>query len=301
MKIKAKEVIDWKVIGEPLDQILEAVENKIDREWPQELSSYVGAQAMVLFTFKVAKNTYRTIRWICADEPHYEDRRLEYSVTVPPLARTIVDHIFTLVFVSEDVINRSQWYHRSGWRELQEEFDRYKSKYAGNSNWTEWLKLFQERLELSKKSWGISEAEANEPKTIKWWPTPPKMLKHSYSNSETKQFLEFLNDWFYRELSAASHLTLPGLIKASDQLIKDQSDDKQRESLLDFKSQCLTTTVTLLLALISEIEVIAKFGLQERISYIWGLLIQYWGDAKGLYDMRYAKLLMERNCQSTPY
>lgn len=297
MNVKAKQVIDWKVIGEPLDQTLEAVENKIERDWPRKLSYYGGSQELVLFTLKAARNTYMSIRWICADKPYYEDRKLEYSVSVPPLARTIVDHIFTLVFVSEDVINRSQWYYKSGWRELKEEFDRYKSKYAGNSDWTEWLKSFQERLELSKKSWGISEAEANNPKKIVWWPHPSKMLqgdfikKHPFKDPQTIKFLEFLRDWFYRELSAASHLTLPGLMKAGNQLIKDQSDDKQRESLLDFKSECLTTSVTLLLALISEIEAIARFGLEGKISYLWGILIQYWSDANELYDIRYSKLL----------
>lgn len=287
-----KETIAWKVIGEPLDQILITLENKIERDWPHALSAYGGSREIVLFTFKVAKNTYSTMRWICADKPHYDDRKLEYSVAVPPLARTIVDNIFTLIFLSEDVPKRSQWYYKSGWRELKEEFDRYQSKYSKDHNWTDWLKSFQKNLELSKKPWGIDETEEKDLKKIKWWPTPPKMLKdYPFGNPETKVFLQFLNDWFYKELSSASHLNLPGLMKAGLQLVQDQSDTDQREKLLGFKSNCVTTTVTLILALISEIEILARFGLQDRITYIWGVLIQYWSDAKELYDIRYAELL----------
>lgn len=285
-----KEVLDWKIISEPFDQILEALENKIEREWPKELSSYAGAQEVVSFTLKVAKNTYQTI-----DKPHYEDRKLEFSVSVPLLTRTFVDHLFTLIFLSEDILARSRWYYKSGWRELKEEYDRYQSKYASDPKWTPWLKSFQQKLHASKISWGIDEFEEKDFKKIKWWPTPPQMLKHSYKNPETKQFLEFLNDWFYKELSSVSHLTLPGLSKAGVQLVRNQYNKEEKEKLLTFKSNNVITTLVLFLALASEIEIIGKFDLRNRLSYLWGILVQYFSDARDLYDLRYAKLLQVKN------
>lgn len=302
---KTKETVDWKVIGEPLDQALKALENKIEREWPKEFSSYGGAQEVVLFTLKAAKNTYQTIRWICADKPHYEDRKLEYCVTVPVLARTIVDQIFTIVFISEDVPNRSRLYYRAGWRELREQLNRWKSRHATDLKWTPLLKTCQERLNKSQQPWGITEDEVNDIRKIEQWPSPSEMIgrkpnrrrekEFRIKNPNTKIYLEFLYDWFYRELSQASHQTLPGLMDAGIQLNRNQSSVNEREQLLDYKSKCLRTTVSLLLALVSEIESVARFGLNEKMSYLWGLLIQYWNDAKELYDIRYSELLMVKN------
>lgn len=300
-----KEALDWKVIGEPLDRALKALENKIDREWPKELSSYGGAQEVVLFTLKTAINTYETVCWICADKPHYEDRKLEYCVTVPVLARTIVDQIFTIVFISEDVPNKSRLYYRAGWRELREHFNRCQSKYATDLKWAHWLKTRQENLDKSQSSLGITQDEVKDLGRIERWPSPSEMIGRKpnrrrdkdfrIKNTNTKIYLEFLYEWFYRELSQASHQTLPGLMDAGIALNKGKSSANEREKLKDYKSDCFTTTVCLLLALISEIESVARFGLNEKMSYLWGLLIQYWNDAKELYDIRYSELLMVKN------
>ncbi|MGA8556987.1 MAG: hypothetical protein WB630_21455 [Candidatus Acidiferrales bacterium] len=49
-------------------------------------------------------------------------------------------------------------------------------------------------------------------------------------------------------------------------------------------------TITLMLALASELEAYFKFGLRERIQYLWGLTVPVIVLAKEVYDKRYAAL-----------
>lgn len=69
-------------------------------------------------------------------------------------------------------------------------------------------------------------------------------------------------------------------------------DREQRKPILDkFKSDYVMTTITLVLALASEIQIEFNYQLSERLKYIWSILNPFWGEAKELYDYRYATLL----------
>src|SRR5437660_250343 len=116
--------IDFKVIGEPLDSLLAALENKIEREWPERFAKVGGARELFLLTLRTANATYRSIRWLCAEKPPDPQRRLDYCVSVPPLNRTILDHLFTLVFILEDLPTRCCWYFKADWRETRLDLER---------------------------------------------------------------------------------------------------------------------------------------------------------------------------------
>ena len=47
-------------------------------------------------------------------------------------------------------------------------------------------------------------------------------------------------------------------------------------------------SVTLVLAIVTELELELKFGLSERIQYIWTILADFSEDAKQLYHRYYA-------------
>ena len=52
--------------------------------------------------------------------------------------------------------------------------------------------------------------------------------------------------------------------------------------------------VTLLLAFLSEVNMLLGFNLGPRIAYLWGVLKEYFGLAEELYDARYRGLLEAR-------
>ncbi len=292
MKVSDKMLLDFDLVKQPLDNLLTAMINKADRAWPTHLEKVPGTREIFFFTLNIVHNTYMTIRYICADIPKDPARKLEFAVSVPPLIRTILDSVFTIVFLGEDLPTRCEWYYKSGWHEIREELDRYQIKYVALPGWSKFLKELSDFVDWTRKDWRITSAEAKDPTSIKWWPNPGKMKQQTLSKS-TGDFLRYLNDWFYRKLSSDSHLSWPGLAKRGSQLapLLDQSYLQHKEHLEKFKSDCIFTTITLILALLSEVEVQCRFGLHQKIRYIWGIVFQYWEEAKELYDMRYDAML----------
>jgi hypothetical protein len=60
--------LDFSRIQEPWEILLKAMELKIEREFPKGHEAS-GAREVLYFTFKVARNTYKTIAFLCAGKP----------------------------------------------------------------------------------------------------------------------------------------------------------------------------------------------------------------------------------------
>jgi hypothetical protein len=89
-------------------------------------------------------------------------------VSAPPLARTILDSLFTVVFLFEDLPTRIKWYLKSGWRELFEEHQRCRKTYDADPAWSTWLAKQSAILDQMKVDWGISSDEQANPSKIPW-------------------------------------------------------------------------------------------------------------------------------------
>jgi hypothetical protein len=88
--------------------------------------------------------------------------------------------------------------------------------------------------------------------------------------TETRTFFEYLEDWFYRELSQESHLSFPGLATRAGLL--EAAEKNMTDSdvhLHQYKSVQATITFIIMLAICSEIELYFNFGLKERILVMW--------------------------------
>ena len=118
--IPAHRRLDFKVIREPLERLTAAVVINVERSLPPAIANVVGAPAILLLLTKVAETTFNTIRYFCADEPADPARPISFASSAPPLLRALLDEIFTVIFIGEDVVGRVQWYNKAGWRELRE-------------------------------------------------------------------------------------------------------------------------------------------------------------------------------------
>lgn len=280
-------VLDFRIIRDPLDKALEALTNLTDREWPKRFENIDGARAFFLTTIKVAVVTFRSIRFLAADAPKQCTPELEYALSIPPLTRSLLDQLFTVIFVFEDLPRRTRWFYKAGWREIKETFDRYKAKYANDPAWSKWLENLEKFLEEIRPKWGVSSREAANPKKIDWWPIPSKMKKQSRDRS----FLEYLENWFYKALSQEAHLSFPGLSHRGAPLLMMRG--KARNRVLErHKSQIVLTSITIMLAIASEMEYQLQFGLAQRFVFVWQVLIEHWEEAKELYQMRYRQFLV---------
>ena len=283
--------LPFDTIRDQLDTLHTAVANKIEREWPTRWREFPEGHLVLQATVKLAVNTYNSVRFLCAEKPPDPMRKLEYAVSVPPLARSILDSVFNAVFLFEDFPTRIQWYLRSGWREMREEFDRYSLAYGSDPNWTDWLSQHRTYLETNRASWYVSDLEAATPQLIKWWPIPGQMLRVPELQAADRDFLQYLHDWFYRMLSSESHLALPGLMRRSVHLLQRNDREQHDYDLAKYRSDAFTTTVILLLALLSECQLGLGYDLGDRCKYIWTMLSDSFLPAKEIYELRYAQRL----------
>jgi len=282
-EVPPDKVLDFRVIRDTLDETLEALKNSIDRSWPKGLGGIPGARALFLTMIKVAINTYGSVRFLAADYPKESTPNLDHALSIPPLTRSLLDQLFVVIFLSEDMPTRTQWYYKSGWREAKEAYERHRAKYGGNPSWARWLELNGKFLEGIRTEWAVSEEEAADLRRIRYWPIPSQMK----DQARDRVFLEYLDAWFYRTLSQDAHLTFPGLAHRGAALLLRPGEERTAQ-LEKRKSQAVFTTVTMVLALASEMEHLLGFGLGKRLEYVWGVLIKYWEEAEDLYKMRYA-------------
>jgi hypothetical protein len=282
--------LDFAVVREPPDYLAEAIANKMQREWPANVARHSASPMVVRLLVTVSENTYRTIRYFCADKPEDGARKLHYALTAPPLVRTLLDALFTVVFLFEDLPERTSWYVRAGWREMEQKRIRFAKAYGDDPKWAEYLREYGNLVSSDQKLWGITEADAAQLKQIKFWPTPAQMI-NACQSAERREFLEYLHDWHYREMSQDSHLSWPGLWRRGGYFLSAKPSDELRDVLQKFKSDNLSMTVILLLSLLSEVQMELGLGLGERAKYIWGILCPYAGEAEEVYRQRYQERL----------
>ena len=296
MRRRDRPPLDFKLVEQPLDMLVAATANKLEREWPRALASIVSAREFFVINVRVTEITYRTIRWICADKPPDPFRRVEYGISVPPLNRTILESIFTTLFVLEDIPSRSKWFLKAAWREEKLELDRYVREYGGLEEWKVWLHRFSTHVEMGIRQIGISQNEVREPELIPRWPNPGSMVRYGIKKGQkvppNRMFLHYLNDWFYRDLSSQSHLDGLGLMKRAGFLLSDyRRDEGTLTKLQQFKHDQVGTAITLVLALVSEIEAKFRFGLAERAKYLWKIIVDSMPVAQEIHEKRYSQLL----------
>lgn len=287
MKSESLPVLPYDVFGPKLDDLLVFSANKLDREFPTgRYHSYAGPTLVALML--VSANTYRTMRYFCADKPSDPKRRPEYALSAGPLARTILDALFTLLFLLEDLNERVPWFMKCGWREVVEELERARTQHGDDPKWQYYIEGLTEFAEESKHSeFEITPDEEREPKKIPYWPIPNQMIPRVQAD-DVRRFMEYLRDWFYRQLSQDSHLSWRGLARRAGYLLLDRSPLQKEWDLPKQKSDVLMTTVVLLLAMMSEIELFFGYGAGARLKFVWNVINPYFQQGGEIYDLRYS-------------
>jgi len=275
--------LNYKVIKEELRSVILSSINKIDREFP--LDHIDGAQSLFRRLAYVAKNTYSSILFLCADN----SEKIEFSLSAHPLLRLLLEEVFILIFISEDLQTRIDLYHKGGWWKMKEEYDRFSARYHEDPDWVSWLSDYCKYLEKTRILFGITPDQVKDHKQIAHWPTPGRM-KNKVTSPVLKEHLQYLDDWFYIQFSQAAHLSFPGLAKMGECLLPDAPDEKEAY-LKKLRSDSAFQAITLILAFFSEIENILRFNLKEKLKYLWTLVGEYWPEAKGLYNKRYKGIL----------
>lgn len=209
--------IDFNVFGEPLIKLLKALGNKLSREWPVKYQNVIGARELFVMHLRIAHLTYRSALYLGGDIPADERRLPEFCVSLPVLNRTILDSLFTLLFILEDVPNRCVWFRESDWRESRLELERYIAEYGNLPEWKSYLEDLSRVCDMGLVLTNLSPTQTANPKALRSWPNPGAMVSYGLSPnaplSPMQAFMKYLNDFFYADLSQQAKLGGTGLSK----------------------------------------------------------------------------------------
>ena len=237
---------------------------------------------------------YETITYVSRNTGHKEDLlpKSEYGITTSPLVRSLLELLFTIVFIRERPRSRVGWFHRSGWRELKELLEELQLRYGSQAKWKPKLMQLQESLEHLRRAHRIFKREAENPRSIVYWPTAMQMLnpKSDYLRTRARRFLGHLT-LRYRNLSQDHHISGAGIIRVYAKLLIDERDERREPILEELKVNNVMLAVAIVLAIFSEINDICRFDRGQALAYCWGILAKNRDEAQEMYDLRYRRMV----------
>ena len=290
--------VNFKVLGEPLNKLLTALGNKLSREWPARYRNVTGARELYVMHLRAAHKALLSAMYLCGDLPPDPRREAEFCVSLAPINRALLDSLFTVMFILEDLPSRCEWFNEAGWREGKLELDRYVAEYGQLPEWREWLSELITFVQSGISLFRLTPQQTSNPKALRSWLTPGAICNYGVSPSApldpTRAFMKYLNDFFYIDLSQQVHLTPWGTMKRTgfllDEVRADPSFDTQVKK---YRYIQVGHTVVLALALASEIEAHFNFGLRKDAAYAWSLAASLIAIADEMYKKRYQELLRE--------
>lgn len=264
-KLKALRQFDYKLVQERLDGLLINVDRDLQRAIGSEPAhpnvSVRGLLLLDLFV-RFAKNAYHALGYVMADTPEDSSRRANYALIIPPVNRQLLDLLFSLVYMLDDFENRSLAYQRAGWREAEEEFQKFKTEFSNINDWRPFLQGYRTSLDNMVPRLGITASERKNKKLVPYWKHPFDLKD---GKTRSRGFLRWLDKWLYSDTSAQSHLSFGGLIRIAPFLaaeIVGGQDQELVESRVihQYRFQQFSRTAVVVLAILTEIDTYCKLG-----------------------------------------
>jgi len=283
------DVFDYQVIASDVRRLRIATDNKLEREAHPRLDRISGAQPLIHSLFKVSANAFQSVMFLCTDSNADPGRRPEFAIAAPPLLRVLADSLFSIVLLFDDLQTNVPWYWTSGWREMYRRYTQWEERHRNDPAWTHLLAQQRRFIDSSHKEWGIGHSEKLFPEN-KHWPYSSRMPRAARC-PQRKAFLNYLKAWVYGPLSSSTHLSGPGLTTSASFLFARGHLDDYEERLAKYTSDQVFMALTLLFAIVSELEVEVSLGLADRLAYLWVIIGKYAWAAEDLYLKRYQALL----------
>jgi hypothetical protein len=287
--------LDFKVIAQDLDNLLAALENKLERE---AAKIDPMARGYFLTGSRIVRNTWNTILYFCADRPADPLRKREFALSAAPLNRSILDIIFNTVFLLEDADARLQWFVKAGWRDQKIEYERLKADFGHLPDWAEWLgRVYGRMLPIGVDVLGLTAEEANNPRSITAWPNPGGMISYGITKGaelpQTRKLLRRLDELFYSDLSQQAHSSFQGLVKRGSYFTRGEAEESRNEVLERLRYDQMFTSLTLLFLLVSVLDEYFRLGLDARSRYLWTVVADVEDRTRMVYQLRYEAPLFD--------
>jgi len=295
--------LDFGVIKDRLEELLEAAANFLERDWPPRYSNVDSARIIFYTRMRLVINTYASFMWLVADKPKDPLRKM-LVLSTPPLVRTMFEELMTLIFLFHDVPALIQSYAMTNYTELDLEIKHAKKYHEHKPQWKNYIADKEARLADLAINLALSPDQITNPrKYIGRWPTPGRMInvvKAKWKTSNDIEFMEYVQSWIYRTLSGDTHLNFDGVIRRGSffagkelkaEFGPDDAKAKGTQNFEAFRMEMVWTMLTLLLSIVSEIEGHFHFGLATRAKYLWIIFEENSDLSNEFYEARYKAML----------
>lgn len=295
--------LNAKQVQPDLENLLIAIPNLIDRDWPPAYSTIPDGQILFYTRLSLVRNTYETLMWLLVESTQ-DPRRDNLFISASPLVRTLFEELIALIFIFHDLPSLNEAFRLTGYNEVIRQRNHALKYHKNDPKWESEIARLDNWVVKLENTMPVPPALIG--KSTNYWPTPGstlKEIKKKYPNSSSRDFVEYLNSWMYRSLSADSHLSYQGLIRrgsffAGKELRKHFGEEKARENLKKtreaYRMEMIWTTFTLLLAICSEVEFHFSFGRLGKILWLWESFVGTSDLSREFYDRRYKVILNGR-------
>jgi hypothetical protein len=295
--------LDYQKYGAELARLFEATATLLEREWPTKYGAIDSARVVFFQSVRIAINTFNTIMFISADTPKDPLRKPAFALSLAPLTRTLFEQLITFVFMIEDIPNYIPWLFKTGYTEYRIELKHCLEYHGTATEWQPYINGLRAQIAKVEKESQLTAEEIADPwNTIRRWPTPGGMLRKLKSEHKTSRaipFIEYVNSWLYRELSGQTHLNATGVTmrgsffdnRIAEYILGEDWEEKLKDLLLNYRAKQIYISVTLMLAIASEIEIHFNFGRNEKARYLWAVFSEHSDITKDFWDTRYSTLL----------
>jgi hypothetical protein len=285
------------VVQRPLNGLLTNVNREIERSLKQAIEARDLEKerhlSLLLMMVRLASSSYESACHLLVsaqDDPKLLTRR---AIAIVPINRQMMDSLFSLVYMLDDFLVRSLEYEISGYRQLRETQDRYVARFSADPKMQDHLDNLKRLCTVTEHYLPITPQQKADPTTIPRWPTPSRLFKRK---TVSQPFLEFLHTWLYNDTSAQSHLNAAGLAQVGAFALTGVVPDHMQtfiedRSIRQYVYLHFTRTLTVVLAIATEIDAFQKFQNRETIQRLWGLLSGWVAEAKDVYERRYEAML----------
>jgi hypothetical protein len=295
---------DVRKIARPLDEIPIAIYNRIQRERRAVLGEPLWLYLEMMI--RVSRDTWRSARFLAKNRLDH-GREIEFLYAVPPLTRTVLDTLLTVVFIFDDPQLNIRRYYAGAWRGRYEKHKRLISDHGSDVAWKTQLEkgaaeiaqiaklagiTKEEQDSVDRKLAGVQDKEKDK-LLVDRWPNPGKFGGKSFRVKDERRaaFLRHLNDWFYAALSSDSHLGFSGLERRGGMYAQPAAGFDLGRHHDDARTEFMSAMMAIYVALLSEVSCQLGFEHEKKRlrDDVWPHLNDL--DAAGLYKERYAEWL----------
>jgi hypothetical protein len=297
------EPFDVKKIAQPLDDIPIAIYNRTQRELRADLGEPLWLYLEMMI--RVSGDTWAAARFLARNSLDH-GRKVEFLYAVPPLARTVLDSLLTVIFIFDDPQPNIRRYYAGAWRGRYEKHRPLISEFGSDPAWKTRLEADAADIAQIAKLAGITKEEQDsvdrklagiqdkgkDKLLVGRWPNPGKFGKSAPVKDERRAaFIRHLNDRFYGALSEDSHLGFGGLGRRGGMYAQPAAGFDLGRHHDDSRTTFMSEMMAIYVALLSEVSCQLGFEHEKRRlrDDVWPLLNDL--DAAELYKERYAEWL----------